>query len=119
MAGAAVLCVDDELTVLRTTELVLQSAGYEVSTATTVGDACRFLSSHHFDLLLLDCIPGFAWVLQTARRTDRSMPIAICTGDGDVSLSDFRLVDVVIPKPISPPALLRDIAELVSTAGAA
>ena len=112
MPDAVVLCVDDDLAVLRTTELILQNAGYSVSTATTVGDACRFLKSQHFDLLLLDCMPGRGWVVQEAKRANPKMRVAICTGD--IAISDFRLVDMVIHKPISPPLLLRNVAEMLS-----
>ncbi len=117
MNGAAILCVDDELLVLRTTELVLQNAGYVVSTAATVGDACRLVKSQHFDLLLLDCIPGRGWVVQEANRANPNMRVVICSGD--ISISDFRLVDMVIHKPISPASLLRSIAEMLSTSKAA
>ena len=114
---ASLLCVDDEPAVLRTTELILRSAAYTVSTAATAADAVRLLKSQHFDLLLLDCIPERGWVVQEAKRVNPDMRVAICTGDTE--LVELPLVDIVFHKPISPPVLLRKIAELISLSKAA
>jgi len=114
---AAILCVDDTPAVLRTTELILQTANYAVSTAATADDARWLLKSRHFDLILLDCVPEHERVVQEARRGNPHVRIAIITGNP--ALRDVPFVDVVLHKPILPPLLLTKIAELLSNPTAA
>jgi len=113
---ASVLCVDDDPVVLRTIELILQSAGYVVCVAANVADAFPLLKARHFDLLLLDCVPDRGWLVEEARRMNPGVRVALCTGD--VGPADLP-VDAVFHKPIRPPLLLRKISELLNMPAAA
>ncbi len=110
----ALLIVDDDPSVLRTTELVLLSEGYRVSIASTAQDAYRLLKSCHFDLILLDCIPDRGWVVQEAKSINPNVRVAVCTGD--VEVINLPLVEVVLYKPLAPAALLKIVATLLSPA---
>lgn len=111
------LVVDDELAVLRTIELILQRAGYSVSTAATADDASRLLKSIHFGLVLLDCLPDYARLIEEAKGLNPNVRIVVCTGNPTVS--DLPLADIVLHKPIPPPVLLTEIANLLFVSKAA
>ena len=117
MARPYVLLVNDRPNCLHATEAVLQSAGYNVSTATNAFDAFLLMRSHIFDLLLLECIRDWSWIVREAKRTNPNIRSAVCLGN--VTLDQVPFVDVVLYKPISPSVLLRRIVELFSTARAA
>ena len=117
VGNTSILVVDDESAVLRTTELILQSAGYTVSTATSAGDAIQLLQSRHFDFLLLDCIPSRDWVVLEAKRLNPGLRAAVCTGDSETT--ELPLVDIVLHKPLPPLVLLKEIGALLCLSKAA
>ena len=114
---ASLLCVDDESMVLHQTKLLLQTAGHVVFTAATVADAFALIKAHHFDLLLLDCVPDRGWLTVEAKRINPSVRVAIYTGDTECR--DLPWVDAVFHKPVSSPVLLRKISELLAALPAA
>jgi len=114
---ASLLCVDDESVVLHKTKSILQRAGHIVFTASTVADAFSLIKTHHFDLLLLDCVPDRGWLTLEAKRINPSIRVALCTGDTDGG--DLPLVDAVFHKLVSPPVLLQKISELLPASPAA
>jgi len=87
-----------------------------VSVASNASDAFALLNTHHFDLLLLDCVPDRGWLVMEARRFNPGIRIALCSGDPQ--LAGVPSVDAVFHKPIRPPALLRKIAELLAVSRA-
>jgi DNA-binding response OmpR family regulator len=117
VANYTLLIADDEEAVLRTTELILRRAGYDVYSAANAGDASRLLGSQHFDLFLLDCIPDHRKLIREAKRSNPNLPVAVWTGDPAVS--DLSQTDLVLHKPISPRALLATIANLLRGSKAA
>jgi CheY-like chemotaxis protein len=117
LRNVAILCVDDDPAVLHTTELVLRSAGHLVFVASNVADAFLFLKAARFDMLLLDCVPGFAWLTVEAKRMHRNLRVAVCTGDP--KCSELPFVDTVLHKPLPPRVLLDKIAELLAVSKAA
>jgi DNA-binding response OmpR family regulator len=118
MAGQLfLLLVDDEPAVLQTTELILQRDGYSVSTAKTADDASRLLKAIDFDLVLLDCLPDYARLIQEAKGLNPNVRIAVCTGNP--TASNLPLADIVLHKPIPPPILMAEIASLLFVSKAA
>lgn len=85
---ARILCVDDDETILRLLELILQNACYEVLIAVDGETACACVSEKHPDLVLLDVnLPGMDG-FETCRRImacDSSPKPAVIflSGDGD------------------------------------
>jgi CheY-like chemotaxis protein len=114
MPNPIVLIVDDEPSVLYTTELILQSQGYTVIGVGTVPEALQLLKALSFDLLLLDCVPGNAELVATARHLHPNLRIAICSGDPQQSICSQA--DLVLHKPVPAPELLRQIAQLLPRA---
>jgi len=112
MPAHFVLCVDDEPTVLRTTKLVLEREGYMVSAAASVADALRLLNHRQFNLLLLNCIPNWAWLIVEAKRINPLVRVAICTGD--LECQELPLADLILHKPVAPRLLLQSTAELLA-----
>jgi CheY-like chemotaxis protein len=111
-AIASIILVDDDPVVLRTTELVLRSAGHTTWSATNIADGIRLLKTHQCDLLLVDCIPDCGRLVEEARGINPALRIAACTGDGQQAES--LPVDAVFHKPLTPPEFLRKIAELLA-----
>jgi CheY-like chemotaxis protein len=52
--GTRILCVDDDLAVLRSLEGVLLYSGFKVSAVASVSEALTLISKHPFDVLLTD-----------------------------------------------------------------
>jgi DNA-binding NtrC family response regulator len=80
---ARILFVDDESAILRLFGLVLESAGYEVTTALSAAEAKRKLSEQNFNLVITDVrmespTAGFE-VLRAARRISPTLPVALLT----------------------------------------
>jgi CheY-like chemotaxis protein len=116
---ASVLCVDDEPAVLRTMQLVLQSADHRVQVAANVADAMALLQKWQFDLMLLDWITNCQRLVEEARRANPKMRIMLCTGRDLQCNDDMPLVDAMVPKPFPAPELLRKIADLLDGSCAA
>jgi DNA-binding response OmpR family regulator len=116
---ASVLCVDDEPAVLRTIQLVLQSADHTVQVATNVVDGIALLKNQQFDLMLLDCIINCKRLVEEARRVNPRMRIVLCTGRDLERENGLPWVDAIIPKPFPAPELLRKISDLLADSCAA
>jgi CheY-like chemotaxis protein len=107
-AKVTILCVDDEPAVLYTTKLILEQAGYEVLTASNAAAAVSLVAEHRFDVLLLDCVPDRALLVQEARRRRPGALLLLLTGD--VVKTEEADLDGVLHKPVPPPELLRTIS---------
>jgi DNA-binding response OmpR family regulator len=78
-----ILFVDDNPDICELVPLILQAAGFHVSTTDNSADVLRLVTSEHFDALLLDY-----WMPETTgielcrqiRKFDQSTPILICSG---------------------------------------
>jgi DNA-binding response OmpR family regulator len=112
-ASATILCVDDEPSILFSTNAILARAGYEVLTAADADTGIELLKSRRIDLVLLDSLPGRDNLIVEARRASQAVKLLLCTGDP--SKVDFPNVDAVVCKPIAPPDLLRLIAETLGS----
>ncbi len=116
---ASVLCVDDEPAVLRTIQLVLQSAAHAVQVAANVADGIALLKNQQFDLVLLDCVNDCQQLVEEGRRVNPRMRILLCTGR-DLECGDgLPKVDAMIQKPFAMPELLRTITDLLADSCAA
>jgi two-component system response regulator GlrR len=80
---ARILIVDDEPAILQTFKLVLESAGYEVTTADSATDAKQKLADQKFDVVITDVrmetsTAGFD-VVRAAHQTSPATPVALLT----------------------------------------
>jgi len=118
MSSEAILIIDDNRTNLKLAQLVLQTAGYNVSTALDADEALELLKSFRPDLILMDIqLPGMDGLELTRRlKSDsatRKIPIVALTAyamKGDQQKTTDAGCDGYIGKPIdtrSLPQLVR------------
>src|SRR5689334_10897336 len=78
-----ILLVDDNPDICELVQVVLQGAGFRVSTADNTVGALQLAASEHFDALLLDYWMPDLTGIELCRRIrgfDQSTPILICSG---------------------------------------
>ena len=78
-----ILFVDDNPDICELVQLVLQAAGFRVSTADNTAAALRLAASERFDGLLLDYwLPDLTGIdlCRRIRAFDQTTPILICSG---------------------------------------
>lgn len=123
MPAARILCVDDDPGVLVTLPMVLKYHGYEVTTAGSVPDALRIITSdQRFDVLISDLnmghlADGFT-VVHTMRRVNPQCINFILTGFPafESALQALRLqVDDYMTKPSDIPVLIENIRRRLET----
>jgi DNA-binding response OmpR family regulator len=112
-----ILCVDDHLATLQTLSLVLRSAGYCCVTSSNFHEAERAFAADHIDLVILDHgLPGISGsALATHLKSIRPVAVLMLTGNPELAGRPDS-VDVLLPKPQKPEALLRAVAELIEVA---
>ena len=100
------LFVDDNRDICELVQLMLQGAGFRVSTTDKSADVLRLVTTTHFDALLLDY-----WMPETTgielcrqvRMFDQSIPILICSGavtKADREAADLAGAQGYVGKPI-------------------
>ena len=85
MSAKAILCVDDEVWVLKSLEVALSPEGYRVFTTSDPAEAETILREHEIDLVLLDvCMPDTdGRELCATIRDHHQVPILFVTGQRD------------------------------------
>jgi two-component system alkaline phosphatase synthesis response regulator PhoP len=83
--GTRILLVEDEVNLARPLQFNLEQEGYEVRSTPNGREALEWLSSEHFDLIILDVMieemDGFE-VARRVRRRDQRLPILMLTARG-------------------------------------
>ena len=110
-----VLCIDDDKKVLHARKLVLETAGYNVITASSGGHGLRLLERHPVQLVILDYrmpeMNGEA-VTREIRRTHPHVPILMLSGQIDVPKRASSAVDAFVAKGQPPAVLLGHLTAL-------
>jgi len=113
-----ILIVDDDPDFRRTTELLLQAAGYDVLTAVDSHDAEAMATEHSPDLILLDVMmeevdAGFTF----AEKFGRTYRIILLSSIADSSVKVFDAhtlpVKGILQKPIQADILLQTVSKAV------
>ena len=115
-----ILCVDDEENSLLLRKLVLQKAGYEVITATSGKEALRVTDSRSVDLILSDqLMPGMSGteLAQQVKAQFPRLPVVLLSGINEIP-ADAQVADAFLSKVEGPVSLCREIAAVLTTAGA-
>jgi len=115
-----ILCVDDEENSLLLRKLVLQKAGYVVLTATSGKEALRVTDSHSVDLILSDqLMPGMSGteLAQQVKAQFPRLPVVLISGINEIP-AGAQVADAFLSKVEGPAALCREIAAVLTTAGA-
>jgi CheY-like chemotaxis protein len=110
-----ILCIDDYKQGLHGLRLILETAGYNVLTASSGRIGLRFLERHPVQLVILDYrMPGRDGeaVAREVRRTHPRTPILMLSGQIDVPKRASSAVDAFIAKGEPPTVLLQHLAVL-------
>jgi len=115
----SIIIIDDEYNLRRSLALLLQEAGYSVTTASNGEEALRCLQGGFFDLAFLDIgLPDKSGIelLPLIRDDFPDMPILLITGHAtmDTAVEAIRhgARDYLL-KPIQPAQLLKRVRELL------
>lgn len=110
-----VLCIDDHRQGLHARRLILQSAGYDVITASSGRIGLRLLERHPVQLVILDYgmpeMNGEA-VAREIRRTHPHVPILMLSGQLDIPRRASSAVDAFVAKGQPPAVLLGHLSAL-------
>jgi len=110
-----VLCIDDHRQGLHARRLILQSAGYDVITASSGRIGLRLLGRHPVQLVVLDYgmpeMNGEA-VAREIRRTHPHVPILMLSGQIDIPKRASSTVDAFVAKGQPPAVLLGELTAL-------
>jgi DNA-binding response OmpR family regulator len=110
-----ILLVDDHRGTLITLSLVLRNAGYRCVTASNHDEAVQAFRANLVDLVILDHgLPGISGTdLAAHLKTVRPVAILMLSGNPDLA-GKPESVDILLPKPQEPEALLNTMAELLA-----
>jgi CheY-like chemotaxis protein len=122
-----ILIVDDDPDIVESTDVVLQSAGYKVMTASNGTEALEKIEKQAPDLILLDIMmaePTEGFHLSYKLRDDpvySKIPIIVVSGISEKTGfnfseekgSDYIKADDFLDKPVNPQTLLTKIATLL------
>jgi CheY-like chemotaxis protein len=96
-----VLCVDDDVDLLRVMEILLKRRGFEVVTASSGSNALEIFQRVRCSAVVLDYLmPGLngGEVAKRLRTMDRRLPIIVHTGYSEVDDPLLAYTDCTIPK---------------------
>jgi DNA-binding NtrC family response regulator len=114
-AACRILVVDDDCTIIEGMKVVLETAGYEVLTATKAEDALAILQGDCppdaivADFRLGGAITGIALIEEARRRTGKTFPGIVVTGDTNVC---SRPELTVLHKPVAPDLLTKTLVRI-------
>ena len=103
-----ILWIDDEIDHLKPHILFLQEKGYEITTAYSGKDGIDRVSSHSFDLILVDqFMPGIDGMetVEKIKMSNPSIPIIMITKSEEEWLMDeaiYKKIDHLLIKPVNP-----------------
>ncbi len=118
-----ILLVDDEEDIVNLVRMILEDAGYHVSSVTDGREALKKVQSESFDLILLDIMMPIlsGWEILNQLRQDaktKEMPVALLTAraspqdDNQPHPTDYC---DYITKPFEPEDLLRRVKHILSS----
>jgi CheY-like chemotaxis protein len=129
---AKILIIDDDLDIIDSLKMILESSGYEVAVKTDTDNLVEDIRQTSPDLIILDIIfpedpnAGFA-AARTLHKSEevRHVPVLLLSAvnqqsnmsfgfsDADIS-EDFMPVKGFIEKPVEPSVLLAKVKELLA-----
>jgi DNA-binding response OmpR family regulator len=108
-----ILFVDDSPDICELVQVILQAAGFRVSTADSTASAMHLIAKERFDAYLLDYWMPDATGLELCRRIrafDKDTPILICSGavtDADKKAAVLAGAQEYVNKPFNSTELIR------------
>lgn len=120
--ASRILIVDDEEELLAVNSMLLETAGYHVTSANSMAAAITQLQGHDFDLLLSDIVMPNGTGLQLAAYVQQhypDLPVQLVSGFADESMieeeSSRHFYETRLQKPLTTAILLNKVAELLQT----
>lgn len=113
-----ILIVDDDSDFVENCSMVLESYGYDVSTALSASEALAKISDHQPDLLIADCqMPDISGVqlseqLRTRPASER-FPILLMSSSLRSRVAPGNSYDAFLKKPFLAEALLLEVRRLL------
>jgi CheY-like chemotaxis protein len=119
--SATILCIDDDSETLKLRQLLLQSFGYSVVTASSGAEGLKFLTQNpRVDLVLLDyLIPGMNGdeIAERLRELYPTLPVIIVSAVAQLPKGLLSKVDGYVQKGQEPDVLLGRIAMILMSHG--
>ena len=116
-----VLFADDDPDITEMVQVVLQTAGFRVSTSDNAAEVLQLIASESFDVLLLDYWMAEVTGIELCRRIrafDQTTPILICSGavtQADREAAVLAGAQGYVNKPFSSRHLLTALAEVLTS----
>lgn len=117
MDAGRILCIDDEELGLSVRKLILESEGFEVSTASDGRSGLELFSTLEFDLVLLDhSMPGMngGEIAREIRKLRPATPILLLSAYVTLPDDHVKMVDAYVTKGESTEKLLATIRRLIA-----
>jgi CheY-like chemotaxis protein len=117
MSLGTVLCIDDDELGLLVRKMTLETAGFEVATATSGRKGLELLGDSDFDLVVLDhSMPEMngGEVAEQIRSRRPGLPIVLLSAYVTLPEEDVRRVDAYITKGDSTETLLAMVSQLIA-----
>lgn len=121
---AKILLVDDDLDLLESSKMILESGGHQVTTASTTQEAERLINSGKYDLILLDIMMEFPDdginLAHKLRKNGVQSPIVMLSAVSRVTGYQYGKCDEVLPcndfleKPMTPKVLLDKVNAILN-----
>lgn len=118
-AGALILVVDDDATIIELVDLVLTQNGFKTRKAANIKDAVKLAEEESFDLAILDIFLPDGTGLELARKIksrNPKLPVIIMTGtpdSGNVKQAVDIEVDAYLIKPVDVDKLLSLVKDVL------
>jgi len=115
---AKILCVDDEPHVVMLKCRILEQAGHQVQTATSIQDAIEKLQTDSFDAVVTDWRmgDGNGRAVVEAAKLHATVPVVVVSGYVTEAFQAAEpLADLYLEKPVNPEELVMIVNELLKT----
>lgn len=117
--AAKILWVDDEVDLLKPQCIILNNAGYEVTTVSNGADALQLISKQTFDVVLLDeNMPNMSGLetLNRIKKFDPTLPVVMVTKSEEEDIMEQAIGQKItnyLVKPVSKIQLLSCLKQIV------
>ena len=115
---ANILCVENEPNVTESQCAILQAAGHQVTSATSVREAIEKLQKHRYDAILTDWRLGGGdgyGIVQAAKARSRTPVVVVSAYVSEAFQAAEPLADLYLEKPVDPGELVTIVNELLKT----
>lgn len=113
---ARILCVDDEMHSARLKCIILETAGHQATSATSVPEAIALMDANPYDVVVTDWRLGQACGrdILVAARAHSDIPVVVISGYvNEAFQAEDLLADYYLEKPVNPEELISVVNDLI------